>query len=49
MVLKYFDFEEVECVGETLDSCEQVDFYSQQKRGSDGVDAHCYGVSLRVA
>ncbi|WIA28421.1 hypothetical protein OEZ86_010967 [Tetradesmus obliquus] len=44
MVLTCFEFEEVECVGESLDSCDQVDFYSQRKRGSDGVETRCYEV-----
>jgi hypothetical protein len=48
MVLTYFEFEEVECVGESLTSCEQVDFYSEQKRSSDGVETRCFEVSVRV-
>jgi hypothetical protein len=47
-VLTYFEFEEVECVGESLSSCEQVDFYSQQKRSSDGLETRCFEVSLLV-
>jgi hypothetical protein len=47
-VLTYFEFEEVECVGESLTSCKQVDFYSQQKRSSDGVETRCFEVSLSV-
>lgn len=49
MVLTCFEFEEVECVGESLDSCDQVDFYSQRKRGSDGVETRCYEVSYNIA